>query len=352
MILVMKVGATQEEINSTINQIKEWGHDVSLAPGEKQTVIGIIGNKADLGGRPLNTLPGVSKVLEVSAAYKRASREFHPEDTIVDVEGVKIGGGHKSIIAGPCSVDTLENVVYLAKIAKENGATMLRGGAYKPRTSPYTFQGHEEEGLKMMLEAKKETGLPIVTELMSIRDIDVVYKYADVIQIGARNSQNFPLLKEIGKLDKPVILKNGIAGTMKEHLMSAEYIMSEGNDNVILCLRGTRTFETAVRNTIDLTLIPVMKQLTHLPIIVDPSHAAGKRPFVSSLAYAGMSVGADGLIIEVHNCPKEALSDGDQALLPRDFEYLMKKLEGLNSWNQKEWFEFDAQKETDCLKFN
>ena len=229
---------------------------------------------------------------------------------------------------------------------------MLRGGAYKPRTSPYTFQGHEEEGLKMMLEAKKETGLPIVTELMSIRDIDTVYKYADVIQIGARNSQNFPLLKEIGKLDKPVILKNGIAGTMKEHLMSAEYIMSEGNDNVILCLRGTRTFETAVRNTIDLTLVPVMKQLTHLPIIIDPSHAAGKRPFVSSLAYAGMSVGADGLIIEVHNCPKEALSDGDQALLPRDFEYLMKKLEGLNSWNQKEWFEFDAQKETDCLKLN
>ena len=352
MILVMKVGATQDEINATINQIKEWGHDVSLAPGEKQTVIGIIGDKADLGGRPLSTLPGVAKVLEVSAPYKRASREFHPEDTIVDVNGVKIGGGHKCVIAGPCSVDTLENVIYLAKVAKENGAKMLRGGAYKPRTSPYTFQGHEEEGLKMMLEAKKETGLPIVTELMSISDIDTVYKYADVIQIGARNSQNFPLLKEIGKLDKPVILKNGIAGTMKEHLMSAEYIMSEGNENVILCLRGTRTFETAVRNTIDLTLVPIMQQLTHLPIIVDPSHAAGKRPFVSSLAYAGMAVGADGLIIEVHNCPKEALSDGDQALLPRDFEYLMKKLDGLTAWNQREWFEFDSKKETDCIKLS
>jgi 3-deoxy-7-phosphoheptulonate synthase len=350
MILVMKVGATQKEIDATIKQIRDWGHDVSLAPGEKQTVIGIIGDKTDLSGRPLSTLPGVSKVLEVSAPYKRASREFHPEDTIIDVEGVKIGGGHKCVIAGPCSVDTVENVVYLAKVAKESGAKMLRGGAYKPRTSPYSFQGHEEEGLKMLLEAKKETGLPIVTELMSIRDMDVVYKYADVIQIGARNSQNFPLLKEIGKMDKPVILKNGIAGTMKEHLMSAEYIMSEGNENVILCLRGTRTFETAVRNTIDLTLVPIMQQLTHLPIIIDPSHAAGKRAFVSSLAYAGMAIGADGLIVEMHNCPKEALSDGDQALLPRDFEYLMKKLEGLTPWNQKEWVEFDKQKETDCIK--
>ena len=350
MILVMKVGATKEEIDKTINQIKEWGHDVSIAPGEKQTVIGIIGDKSDLAGRPLSTLPGVAKVLEVSAPYKRASREFHPEDTIVDVNGVKIGGGHKCVIAGPCSVDKLENVVYLAKKVKEAGAKMLRGGAYKPRTSPYTFQGHEEEGLKMLAVAREETGLPIVTELMSIKDIDVVYKYADVIQIGARNSQNFPLLKEIGKLDKPVILKNGIAGTMKEHLMSAEYIMSEGNENVILALRGTRTFESAVRNTIDLTLVPIMQQLTHLPIIVDPSHAAGKRPFVSSLAYAGMAIGADGLIIEVHNCPKEALSDGDQALLPRDFEYLMKKLEGLNSWSQKERVEFDKQKETDCIK--
>jgi 3-deoxy-7-phosphoheptulonate synthase len=350
MILVMKVGASKEDINKTINQIKEWGHEVSLAPGEKQTVIGIIGDKSDLAGRPLSTLPGVAKVLEVSAPYKRASREFHPEDTIVDVNGVKVGGGEKCVIAGPCSVDKLENVIYLAKEVKKSGAKMLRGGAYKPRTSPYTFQGHEEEGLKMLAAAREETGLPIVTELMSIKDIDVVYKYADVIQIGARNSQNFPLLKEIGKLDKPVILKNGIAGTIKEHLMSAEYIMSEGNENVILCLRGTRTYENAVRNTIDVTLVPVLQQLTHLPVIIDPSHAAGKRPFVSSLAYAGMAVGADGLIIEVHNCPKEALSDGDQALLPRDFEYLMKKLDNLIPWNQKEWVEFDKQKETDCIK--
>ena len=350
MVLVMKVGADKNEIQQTIDQIKEWGHDVSIAPGENQVVIGIIGDKTDLLGRPLSTLPGVAKVLEVSAPYKRASRQFHPADTIVEVEGVKVGGGHKAIIAGPCSVDTVENVIYLAKIAKANGANMLRGGAYKPRTSPYTFQGHGEEGLKMLVEAKKETGLPIVTELMSIRDIDVVYKYADVIQIGARNMQNFPLLKEIGKLDKPVILKNGIASTVKEHLMSAEYIMSEGNENVILCLRGTRTYETAIRNTLDVTLVPIMQKMTHLPIIVDPSHAAGKREFVSPLAYAGMAVGADGLIIEIHNCPKEALSDGDQALLPRDFEYLMNKLKDLKAWNQKEWWEFDKEKETDCIK--
>jgi len=350
MVLVMKVGASENEIQKTIDQIKEWGHEVSIAPGEKQVVIGIIGDKTDLLGRPLNTLPGVAKVLEVSAPFKRASREFHPEDSIFEIDGVKVGGGNKIIIAGPCSVDTVENVVYLAKVAKENGAHMLRGGAYKPRTSPYSFQGHGEEGLKMLLEAKKETGLPIVTELMSIEDIDVVYKYADVIQIGARNMQNFPLLKAIGKLDKPVILKNGIASTVKEHLMSAEYIMSEGNEKVILCLRGTRTYESSVRNTLDVTLIPIMQKMTHLPIIVDPSHAAGKREFVSTLAYAGMAAGADGLIIEMHNCPKEALSDGDQALLPRDFEYLMKKLKELKPWNQKEWWEFDKEKETDCIK--
>jgi 3-deoxy-7-phosphoheptulonate synthase len=350
MVLVMRVGATQREIDETVKQIEEWGHKVSISRGERQVIIGIIGDKTDLLGKPLHTLPGVSKVLEVSAPYKRASREFHPEDTVIEVDGVKIGGGHKVIIAGPCSVDTVENVVYLAKVAKKYGAHMLRGGAYKPRTSPYTFQGHGEKGLKMLAEAKKETGLPIVTELMSITDIDVVYKYADVIQIGARNMQNFPLLKEVGKLDKPVILKNGIASTVKEHLMAAEYIMSEGNEKVILCLRGTRTYEPMVRNTLDVTLIPIMQKLTHLPIIVDPSHAAGKREFVSPLAYAGMAAGADGLIIEIHNCPKKALSDGDQALLPRDFAYLMERLKELKPWNQKEWYKFDSEKESSCIE--
>jgi 3-deoxy-7-phosphoheptulonate synthase len=350
MILVVDKKIKKEDLDKIILQIKEWGHEVNITPGEKKIVIGIIGDKKDLLNKPLTALPGVQKVLEVSAPYKRASREFHPEDTVINVEGIKIGGGNKVIIAGPCSVDTVENVVYLAKVAKENGANMLRGGAYKPRTSPYSFQGHGEDGLKMLAEAKKETGLPIVTELMSIKDIEIVYKYADVIQIGARNMQNFPLLKEIGKLDKPIILKNGIASTVKEHLMSAEYIMSEGNEKVILCLRGTRTYEPSVRNTLDVTLVPIMQKMTHLPIIVDPSHAAGKREFVSALAYSGMAIGADGLIVEMHNCPKKALSDGDQALLPRDFEYLMRKLKELKPWNQKEWWEFDAKKSTDCIE--
>ena len=349
MILVMKTGATAQEIERTVKQIKDWGHEqVSVNPGESQTVIGIIGDKQDLQGRALTALPGVQKVLEVSAPYKKASRAFRPVDTIVDVHGVKIGGGHKSIIAGPCSVDTEEITIQIAKSVKAAGATMLRGGAYKPRTSPYTFQGHELDGLKMLQTAKEETGLPIVTELMSITDIDLVYKYADVIQIGARNTQNFPLLKEIGKLGKPVILKNGIATTVQEHLMSAEYVMSGGLDDVIMCLRGVRSYETALRNTLDVTIVPYLQEKTHLPVIVDSSHSAGLRKYVMPAAYAGMAAGADGLILEVHPCPSCALSDGDQALLPADFEYLMKKLDGLVSWDQKDWVEFDKTSETDC----
>ncbi|HIC10813.1 MAG TPA: 3-deoxy-7-phosphoheptulonate synthase [Campylobacterales bacterium] len=351
MILVMKSGATQEEIDKTAQQIKTWGHDVSISKGEYQVVIGIIGDKQDLAGKPLHTLPGVEKVLEVSAPYKKASREFHPEDTVIDVQGVKIGGGHKAIIAGPCSVDTYENLILVAKAVKEAGATMLRGGAFKPRTSPYSFQGKGEEGLKMLVEARKETGLPIVTELLSEKDIDLVYQYADVIQIGARNMQNFALLKEIGKLGKPVILKNGIASTVKEHLMSAEYVMSGGLNDVILALRGTRSYETAMRNTLDVGLVPYLQKLTHLPVIIDPSHSAGKREFVSALGYAGMAIGADGMIVEVHPCPSCALSDGDQALLPEDFDYLMKKISKLESWNQKEWKkEFGSMQSSQLLK--
>jgi len=337
MILVMKNGATQENIDSTAEKIKDWGHEVSISKGEYQTVIGIIGDKQNLSGKPLQALAGVDKVLEVSVPYKKASRDFHPEDSIIDINGVKVGGGHKSIIAGPCSVDTYDNLILIANAVKKAGATMLRGGAFKPRTSPYSFQGKGEEGLKMLAEARKETGLPIVTELMSEKDIDLVYQYTDVIQIGARNMQNFALLKEIGKLGKPVILKNGIASTVKEHLMSAEYIMSGGLNDVIICLRGTRTYETAMRNTLDVNLVPYIQKLTHLPVIVDPSHAAGKREFVNSLTYAGMAVGADGAIVEVHPCPSCALSDGDQALLPEDFDYLMEKIDKLEPWNQKEW---------------
>jgi 3-deoxy-7-phosphoheptulonate synthase len=349
MVLVMKPEATAQDIESTVKQIKDWGHDqVSISKGEHQTVIGIIGDKQDLQGRALKSLPGVDKMLEVSAPYKKASREFHPADTIVDVNGAKIGGGHRSVIAGPCSVDTEEITIQIAKAVKAAGATMLRGGAYKPRTSPYTFQGHEIDGLKMLQAAKDETGLPIVTELMSEKDIDVVYQYADVIQIGARNMQNFPLLKEIGKLDKPVILKNGIASTVKEHLMSAEYVMSGGLDDVVMCLRGTRSYETALRNTLDVSLIPYIQEKTHLPVIVDSSHSAGLRKYVMPAAYAGMAAGADGLILEVHPCPSCALSDGDQALLPQDFEYLMKKLDGLVHWDQADWSAYDKNSSTDC----
>lgn len=344
MILITKVDATPEEINQTIAQIEAWGHKVSIAPGESQTVIGIVGDKSDLRGRSLETLPGVQKVMEVSTPYKMASRQFHPEDTVVDVRGVKVGGGHKCVIAGPCSVDTYEYLIETARAVKAAGATMLRGGAFKPRTSPYTFQGSGLDGLKMLADARAETGLPIVTELMSERDIDVVYQYADVIQIGARNMQNFPLLKELGKLHLPIILKNGIASTVAEHIMSAEYIMSEGLKDVILCLRGVRTYETALRNAMDVTIVPYLQKLTHLPVIVDPSHAAGKREYVMPLGYAGMAAGADGMIVEVHPCPQCALSDGEQALLPRDFAYMMQKLEGLNAWDQKEWLAFDKNK--------
>lgn len=341
MILITKLDATQEQINQTIAQIEAWGHKVSIAPGESQTVIGVVGDKSDLRGRSIETLPGIQKVIEVSTPYKMASRQFHPEDTIIDVNGVKLGGGHKCVIAGPCSVDTYEYLIEIARAVKASGATMLRGGAFKPRTSPYTFQGSGIDGLKMLADARAETGLPIVTELMSERDIDAVYQYADVIQIGARNMQNFPLLKEIGKLNLPVILKNGIASTVSEHIMSAEYIMSEGLKDVILCLRGVRTYETAMRNTLDVAIVPYLQKLTHLPVIVDPSHAAGKREYVMPLGYAGMAVGADGMIVEVHPCPSCALSDGEQALLPSDFDYMMKNLASMPTWNQKEWAAMD-----------
>lgn len=337
VILVMAPEATKEQIDQAAQQIEGWGHKVSVTMGDEQSIIGIIGDKRDLAGRPLSALSGVEKVLEVSAPYKLASRHFHPEDTVIDVRGVKVGGGHRCVMAGPCSVDTYETLIEIAKSVKAAGATMLRGGAFKPRTSPYTFQGSGEDGLKMLADAREETGLPIVTELMSEKDIDVICKYADVIQLGARNMQNFSLLKEVGKLGKPVLLKNGIASTVQEHLMSAEYLMSEGLKDVMLCLRGVRSYETALRNTLELALVSYLKTHTHLPVIVDPSHAAGKREYVSPLAYAGWAVGADGLVIEVHPNPKCALSDGEQALLPSDFEYLMKKLSATQPWDQNEW---------------
>ena len=343
MIIVMKMGASEAQINEVARHVQEWGGQVHIDKGERQSIVGIIGDKSDLLSKPWMTLAGVEKVLEVSDPYKLAGRKFHPSDTVVDVEGVKLGGGHTCVIAGPCSVDTEAYVMATAKAVKAAGATMLRGGAFKPRTSPYTFQGSGEDGLKLLQLAKQETGLPIVTEVMSMDQIDVVYKYADVIQIGARNMQNFNLLKEVGKLKKPVILKNGIASTAKEHLMSAEYIMSEGLKDVILCLRGVRSYEPAMRNSLDVALIPYLQELSHLPVIVDSSHSTGIRPYVIPVAYAGMAAGADGLIIEVHPNPCEALSDGEQALLPRDFEYMMQRLKDLKPFSQRDWKAFDKE---------
>jgi 3-deoxy-7-phosphoheptulonate synthase len=343
MIIVMEKGVTSEQIDEVVRHIKSWGAEAHVDRGEVQTVIGVIGDKAEILRKPWTSFDGVEKALEVSDPFKQASRKFRPSDTIVSVGDAKIGGGHTCVIAGPCSVDTEEYVVATAKAVKAAGAKALRGGAFKPRTSPYTFQGSGEDGLKILQTAKQETGLPIVTEVMSVDQIDLVYKYADMIQIGARNAQNFNLLKAVGRLGKPVILKNGIATTAKEHLMSAEYVMSEGLKDVVLCLRGTRSYENAFRNSLDVALVPYLQEASHLPVIVDSSHSTGVRAYVSAVAYAGMAAGADGLILEVHPDPKEALSDGEQALLPRDFEFLMKKLAALKPWSQKEWRKFDSE---------
>ncbi|MDR1451051.1 MAG: 3-deoxy-7-phosphoheptulonate synthase [Helicobacteraceae bacterium] len=343
MIVVMKKEATARQIDEVVKHIESWGAQAHIDRGEALTVIGVIGDKTEILRKPWTSFGGVEKALEVSDPFKKASRKFHPSDSVIEIEGVKIGGGHNCVIAGPCSVDTEEYVVAIAKAVKAAGAQALRGGAFKPRTSPYTFQGSGEDGLKILQTAKQETGLPIVTEVMSVDQIDLIYKYADIIQIGARNAQNFNLLKAIGRLNKPAILKNGIATTAKEHLMSAEYIMSEGLKEVILCLRGTRSYETAFRNSLDVALIPYLQEASHLPVIVDSSHSTGLRSYVSAVAYAGMAAGADGLILEVHPDPKEALSDGEQALLPRDFEFLMKKLANLKAWSQKEWRRFDNE---------
>ena len=327
MILVMKNGALEDSIKKTSQQIQDWGHKVTISKGEHQTVIGIIGDKQDLLGKPLQTLPEVEKVLEVSAPYKKASREFKPNDTVIEVEGIKIGGGHRSIIAGPCSVDTYDNLIKTAKAVKKAGATMLRGGAFKPRTSPYSFQGLGVEGLRILHEVGKKYQMPVVSELTSIEHIDLFLKYVDIIQIGARNMQNFHLLKAIGKTNKPILLKRGFSNTIEEWLMSAEYILSEGNPNVILCERGIRTFEPYTRNTLDISTIPIIKKVSHLPIIIDPSHAAGKWDYVESMSLASIAAGADGLMIEVHHDPENAWSDGAQSLKPNKFEEAMKKIE-------------------------
>ena len=326
MIIVLRPDATEEQQDHIIKKLKGLGLQVHISKGTERTILGAIGDEAILQSVPLEAIPGVEKVLPILKPYKLASRDFRKENTVIDVGGMQIGGNRIAVMAGPCAIENKTLLVEIAKEVKAAGANFLRGGAFKPRTSPYAFQGLEEEGLKYLAETRERVGLPVVTEVMDPRDIDMIVKYADILQIGARNMQNFRLLKDVGLCKKPVLLKRGISATIKEWLMSAEYIMSGGNHQVILCERGIRTYETATRNTLDLSAIPVLKQMTHLPVVVDPSHAVGKWDLVAPMAKAAVAAGADGLIIEVHSNPEEALCDGEQSLKPRSFKQLMDEL--------------------------
>ena len=330
MITVIKPGTKEEQIDSLIHWFREQGLDVHISKGEVHTVLGIIGDTAKVDTDLLEGLEMVEMVQRVSDPFKKANRKFHPEDSVIDCSGVKIGGGHFAIMAGPCSVESEEQITLVANEVKKAGATILRGGAFKPRTSPYDFQGLKAEGIELLLEAKKQTGMPIITEIMNANHLPLFEK-VDVIQVGARNMQNFELLKELGRTNKPVLLKRGLANSLKELLMSAEYIMAGGNENIMLCERGIRTFETYTRNTLDLSAVPVLKELTHLPVIIDPSHATGKASLVPSMAVAAVAAGADGLMIEVHNDPTKALCDGAQSLTPAQFEKLAKRVEKIRT---------------------
>lgn len=328
MIIIMRPDATEKQINLVVEKLKKHGFGTHLSKGAERTVIGAIGDKSAIQLEALQMLPGVSEIVPIRKPYKLVSRELYKTDTIVKVgDKVKIGAGQPlCIMAGPCAVEGRKEFLEVAKEVKKVGATMLRGGAFKPRTSPYAFQGLGEEGLKIMAEAREKTGLPFVTEVMDTRDVTLVAKYADMLQIGARNMANFNLLKEVGKTKKPILLKRGPGSTVQEWLMSAEYIFSEGNKQVVLCERGIRTFETATRNTLDLNAVPLVKKLTHLPIIVDPSHGTGEWSLVPAMAKAGIAAGADGLMLEVHPRPEEAMSDGAQSLKFDTFAKLMKEL--------------------------
>ena len=335
MIIIMNPKATEEEVRKVKSVVEGKGLETNLSKGDTYFIIGIIGDTSVIDPKKLQVLKGVDRVMKVQEPYKKANRIFKPEDTIVKVENSIVGGGHLGIMAGPCSVESEEQIVEVAKRVKKAGANFLRGGAFKPRTSPYSFQGLELEGLKLLKIAKEETGLPIVTELMSTDYLDTFVEEVDMIQIGARNMQNFDLLKQVGRTKKPVLLKRGLSSTIEEWLMSAEYIMAGGNDNVILCERGIRTFETITRNTLDLQAVPVIKKLSHLPIIIDPSHAGGYAYLVEPMAKAAIMSGADGLMIEVHNDPENALSDGQQSLTPDAFDKLMSKVKKLAEMEDK-----------------
>ena len=329
MVVVMRPGTAKQDIDALVAKLKGLGLDVGVTNGVGCTILGLVGDTTAVDMDKISINPHVERVMRVQEPYKKANRKFHPEDTVVSVGRAKIGGGNFSVIAGPCSVESEEQICAVAEDVKRSGAALLRGGAFKPRTSPYSFQGMGTPGLDLLMEAREKTGLPIVTEIMDPRMADLFEREVDVVQVGARNMQNFELLKEVGKMSKPILLKRGLSSTYEEWIMSAEYIMSEGNENVILCERGIRTFETYTRNTLDVSAIPAIKQMSHLPVVVDPSHAAGMYWMVEPLALAAVAAGADGLIIEVHNDPAHAKCDGQQSLTPEKFDNLMGKVSAM-----------------------
>lgn len=331
MVIVVKGNRQNPQVDELIRWMEAKDFTIQVNEGVQKTILGVVGDTAALDMDAISTFPVVEAVKRIQEPYKKANRVMHEDDTVVDVGGIKIGGGNFQVMAGPCSIESQEQVTVIAEYVKKSGAKILRGGAFKPRTSPYAFQGLRGTGLKYMLEAKRITGLPIVTELMSIGDIDL-FDEVDMIQVGARNMQNFSMLKELGGCKKPILLKRGIASTVEELLLSAEHIMAGGNNNIVLCERGIRTFETYTRSTLDISAVPVLKKLTHLPVIIDPSHASGRADLVESLALSAIAAGADGLLIETHNNPKAALCDGAQSLDPATFERVMNKVSKLKDF--------------------
>jgi len=327
MIIVFRKGTDSENIEYVKKKLTEYGFKINISMNGEATIMGALGDETAIRDTPLLSLPGVEKVIPILKPYKLVSRDFKNEETVIDIKGIKIGGGNVAVMAGPCSVEGRDMLFKIAERTSRAGARILRGGAFKPRTSPYAFQGLGEEGLKYLREAADAHGMLVITELMDPRDIDLICKYTDIIQIGARNMMNFRLLRDLGGLKKPVMLKRGLCATLKEFLMAAEYVASGGNSDIILCERGIRTFETETRNTLDLSAVPVLKSLTHLPVVADPSHGTGRRDCILPMSQAAVAAGADGIMVEVHNCPEDALSDGDQSILPDDFDILMKRID-------------------------
>ncbi|MBA2579581.1 MAG: 3-deoxy-7-phosphoheptulonate synthase [Thermoleophilaceae bacterium] len=336
MMIVMKEGASAEEVRAVISRVEETGAHAHVSTGDLTTVIGVIGDREHVANVAVDDAPGVDRVVPITKPYKLASAELKPGRTVIDVDGRKIGGAHFMTIAGPCTVESREQLLDTAQVVRDAGAQLLRGGAYKPRTSPYSFQGLGDAGLRLLAEAKQETGLPVTTELMDVRDLDAILEVADVIQIGARNMQNYTLLTEVGRSGRPTLLKRGLSSTLEELLLAAEYLLREGNENVILCERGIRTFETAYRYTLDLLAVPVLKEMTHLPVIVDPSHAAGRRDLVLPMSLAAAAAGADGVIVETHPEPEHAICDGPQALRASEFADYLRQLEAVAALAGKE----------------